>query len=83
MNATQLTEKVAVATKATKSASKVYLETIIDTIKEELSFGGEVRIVGFGVFKSTVRKARVGRNPSTGEILQLPEKTVVKFKPYF
>lgn len=83
MNATQLSEKVADATKGSKASAKLQLETTIAAIKEEINNNGEVRIAGFGIFKAVTRKARLGRNPSTGEAMQLPEKTVVKFKPYF
>ena len=83
MNTTQLSEKVADATGVTKVAAKTQLEATLAAIKEEVNSNGEVKIAGFGVFKAVTRKARIGRNPSTGETLQLPEKTVVKFKPYF
>ena len=83
MNTTQLSEKVADATGVTKVAAKAQLEATLAAIKEEVNSNGEVKIAGFGVFKAVTRKARIGRNPSTGETLQLPEKTVVKFKPYF
>jgi DNA-binding protein HU-beta len=83
MNATQLSEKVAEVTKGSKAAAKLQLETTIAVIKEEINNNGEVRIAGFGIFKAVTRKARLGRNPSTGEAMQLPEKIVVKFKPYF
>lgn len=83
MNATQLSEKVAATTKGTKSTAKFYLDTITDEIKEQLAAGEEVRIAGFGIFKQITRKERNGRNPATGETMVLPEKKVVKFKPYF
>lgn len=83
MNATQLSEKVAETTKGTKATAKLYIETITDEVKNELAAGGEVIIKGFGSFKIITRKARNGRNPSTGETILIPEKKVVKFKPYF
>lgn len=83
MNATQLSEKVAETTKGTKSTAKFYIETITDEIKDQLAAGNEVIIKGFGSFKITTRKARNGRNPQTGETMLIPEKKVVKFKPYF
>jgi len=83
MNATQLSEKVATVTKKTKGMAKDYIENITDEIKNELAAGGEVVIKGFGSFKTITRKARNGRNPSTGETMLIPEKKVVKFKPYF
>jgi len=83
MNATQLSEKVAETTKGTKSTAKFYIETITDEVKSQLAAGNEVIIKGFGSFKTITRKARNGRNPSTGETMLIPEKKVVKFKPYF
>lgn len=83
MNATQLSEKVAIVTKRTKGMAKDYIENITDEIKNELAAGGEVVIKGFGSFKTITRKERNGRNPSTGETMLIPEKKVVKFKPYF
>jgi len=83
MNATQLSEKVAETTKGTKATAKFYIETITDEIKDQLAAGNEVIIKGFGSFKTITRKARNGRNPATGETIQIPEKKVVKFKPYF
>jgi len=83
MNTTQLSEKVAIVTKRTKGMAKDYIENITDEIKNELAAGGEVVIKGFGSFKTITRKERNGRNPSTGETMLIPEKKVVKFKPYF
>jgi DNA-binding protein HU-beta len=83
MNATQLSEKVAETTKGTKATAKLHIETITDEIKNQLTAGGEVVIKGFGSFKMQTRKARVGRNPQTGAPLEIAEKKVVKFKPYF
>lgn len=83
MNTTQLSENVAKTTKGTKSTAKFYVETITDEIKEQLASGNEVAIKGFGSFKMVTRKARIGRNPGTGAPVNIPERQVVKFKPYF
>ena len=83
MNRTELAQRVADSTNKTFVASKEYSEATLDAIKLGLETDGEVRLAGFGIFKIHVRKERQGRNPSTGEILTIPEKQVVKFKPYF
>lgn len=58
---------------------KLIVESLFDLIKEELIEGKEVSIVGFGSFSIKKRQARVGRNPNSGESMQLPETVT----PYF
>ena len=53
---------------------------IMDVIKETLAKGETVRLVNFGTFKVVARKARKGRNPRTGEAIDIPAKNVVRFK---
>jgi DNA-binding protein HU-beta len=50
-------------------------------ITEELSSGGEVVLIGFGTYKVNNRAARTGRNPQTGEALQIAAAKVPSFKP--
>lgn len=57
------------------------LNALIDVIQAQAAAGDTVRIAGFGHFKTRTRKARLGRNPSTGAELQIPESTVLGFKP--
>ena len=57
------------------------LKALTDVIAEELKDGGEIRLQDFGTFKSEPRPPRQGRNPQTGQLLTIPAKTVVKFKP--
>jgi DNA-binding protein HU-beta len=83
MNKSDLIKDVARRTGQTLKEAGNTVDEILGAIKNGVSVDGEVKIPGFGIFKETIRKARVGRNPSTGEPLQLPEKKVVKFKPYF
>lgn len=83
MNKAQLVKEVATATGQTLAEANASVEAVLTAIKTGLSSEGQTRVLGFGVFKNVIRKARSGRNPSTGEILYLPEKTVVKFKPFF
>ena len=57
------------------------VETMLETITLALKRGDEVRLVGFGNFSVTRRKASVGRNPRTGEPLQIESSAQPKFRP--
>jgi DNA-binding protein HU-beta len=63
-----------------KSDLKETFDILIDGIIDVVAGGDEVNITGFGKFYPVVRKARKGRNPATGESVNIPEKTIVKFK---
>ena len=56
-----------------------FLEALEGTVVSEMKNMGEVPLPGLGKFKVQQRKARMGRNPATGEPLHIPAKTVVKF----
>lgn len=60
-------------------ADKAY-DAIISAIKSGLKQDGNVPLTGLGTFKVTHRAARMGRNPSTGETIQIAAKNVLKFK---
>ena len=60
-------------------ADKAY-DAIISAIKSGLKSDGNVPLTGLGTFKVTHRAARMGRNPSTGQSIQIPAKNVLKFK---
>jgi DNA-binding protein HU-beta len=53
----------------------------LDTIREKLANGEDIKITDFGSFKVEVAAARTGRNPHTGEAIEIPEGKRVKFKP--
>lgn len=57
------------------------VDVIFETIKNRLLAGDEVRIVGFGSLEVVSRRSRRGRNPVTGEDIQLPERRVLVFRP--
>ncbi|MBO4805134.1 MAG: HU family DNA-binding protein [Paludibacteraceae bacterium] len=61
--------------------SKKALQAVIETISDELKRGGNVQLIGFGTFSVDERAAREGRNPATGEKMQIPAKKVAKWKP--
>jgi len=56
------------------------VESVFDAISSALSGGGEVRLVGFGTFRVSHRKATQGRNPRTGETIQIKASNQPKFK---
>lgn len=57
------------------------LNAFCDAVSEGLVAGGDVAILGFGTFRRSVRKARVGRNPTTKEPIQIPASIAVTFRP--
>lgn len=80
MNKTELTNKIAEAAGLSKVDAKKALEASLEIISDTLKAGDKVALIGFGTFSTSVRPARQGKNPRTGEVLTIPEKTVVKFK---
>jgi DNA-binding protein HU-beta len=79
MTRTELIDALAAETNTERKDSKAFLEAITAIIERVIKEGGEVPLKGLGKFKVQNRKARVGRNPLTGEPVQIPAKTVVKF----
>ena len=63
-----------------KKQSTLVVETIFSSIKDALRRGEKVQLVGFGTFRTKERKARTGRNPRTGESVNVPAKRVPLFK---
>ena len=56
------------------------LEIIFHEFTEALRRGENIEIRGFGIFKTTIRKARIGRNPKNSELVQIHEKKAIKWK---
>tara|TARA_B100000029_G_scaffold479665_1_gene526945 strand:- start:65 stop:358 length:294 start_codon:yes stop_codon:yes gene_type:complete len=56
------------------------LEVIFNELTNALCRGENIEIRGFGIFKTTLRKARMGRNPKNSESIQIPEKKAIKWK---
>ena len=81
MNKAELVEKISKETSLTKANIETVLDAMIGTICKSVKKGEEVKLVGFGTFSKTKRKARVGRNPNTGKEIQIPAAWVPKFKP--
>jgi DNA-binding protein HU-beta len=80
MNKNDLVASVAEGTGLTKADAAKAVESVFDTITGSLKVGTEVRLVGFGTFSVTNRRASEGRNPRTGEKIQIPASKQPKFK---
>jgi DNA-binding protein HU-beta len=81
MNKQELIVRVAELTGTGRGEASRTVETVFDIITDALKRGDEVRLVGFGTFSCSQRKASTGRNPRTGEPMQISESTQPKFKP--
>ncbi len=81
MNKAELVSAIATKTKMSKSQIENYLDVTLTVIQKTVSQGEEVKLVGFGSFCKTVRKAKTARNPKTGQTIKVPNTTVPRFKP--
>ena len=82
MTKSELIEQIAQDAGVTRAAAKQMVNSFLDTISNELEKeDGKVRLSGFGTFSTTLRKARKGRNPQTGETIEVKASNTVKFKP--
>ena len=80
MNKADLVNSLAEKTGLTKTKSNEVIDTLVSVISGALSNGEKVTLVGFGTFTTSKRDARKGRNPKTGETVDIPSKRVAKFK---
>lgn len=80
MNKAQLVEKVAEVAQTTKVQVETILDSFLGSVQTSVAKGNEVKIVGFGTFAIGARKARMGRNPQSGETIKIPAKKVPKFR---
>lgn len=81
MTKADIIEMVSDQTALTKKQAAEAVETVLELIKSTLEQGEEVKITGFGKFQVRNKKPRVGRNPHTGEELEISARTVMTFKP--
>ena len=79
MTKDELVAKVAEATGQKKVDIQKALDVMISTITQTVKQDGKVNLTGLGIFKLKNKKARVGRNPKTGETVQVPAKKAPKF----
>jgi DNA-binding protein HU-beta len=81
MNKRELVERIAQQSGVRRAAVMQVLDAFQDTVIETLAAGDEVSLVGFGVFKTKERAARTGRNPQTGQEIEIPAAKLPTFKP--
>lgn len=80
MNKTELVNAVADKTELSKKDAGQAVDAVFETITETLGQGEKVQLIGFGNFEVRERAARKGRNPQTGEEIQIPASKVPAFK---
>ena len=81
MNKADIVSKVAETTELSKKDVTKAVDAILDVIAEALQSGDKVQLIGFGNFEVRERSARKGRNPQTGEEIDIPASKVPAFKP--
>jgi integration host factor subunit beta len=81
MTKADLVEKVTAAGELTRRDGEVIVETIFEAVIGALKSGDKIEIRGFGSFRTRQRNSRIGRNPKTGERVEVPAKKVPYFKP--
>jgi integration host factor subunit alpha len=81
MTKTDIVEKISLMTDFTKKESSEIVERVFDVVKSTLGAGENIKIAGFGNFEVKEKAARRGRNPQTGEIIEISPRRVLTFKP--
>ncbi|WP_127530760.1 HU family DNA-binding protein [Paenibacillus kobensis] len=81
MNKTELIAKVAELTDLSKKDATKAVDAVFDAISDALQSGDKVQLVGFGNFEVRERQARKGRNPQTGDEIDIPASKMPAFKP--
>ena len=79
MNKQDLIATIARDTGATKSSAAAAVDALLDAMTRALKKGDAITFVGFGTFKTTQRRARVAKNPRTGNAIKIPKRRVVRF----
>ena len=80
MNKTQLIDEMASKSGLSKKDAALALDAFTQTVTETLAKKDTVALIGFGTFSTSQRAAREGRNPSTGDTIQIAAATLPKFK---
>jgi DNA-binding protein HU-beta len=81
VNKNELVAAVANSTDLSKADATKAVDAVFDSVVAALKTGDEVRLVGFGTFLVTQRAASEGRNPRTGEVIEIAATKIPKFKP--
>ena len=79
MNKAELIEIVAKQNNFSKAQAGAAVDSMINGITRSLKKGESITFVGFGTFKTTQRRARVAKNPRTGDAIKIPKRRVVRF----
>ena len=80
MNKGELIESVAGASDLSRADATRAVDAVLDSVTQTLKGGGSISLVGFGTFTVKARAARMGRNPRTGEAIQIKASNVPGFK---
>ena len=80
MNKAELIEAISKDTSLSKKDVDAVIKSFISTVTSTLSNKESVQLIGFGTFDTSERESRTGRNPATGEAIEIAASTVVKFK---
>jgi DNA-binding protein HU-beta len=81
MNKSELINKVSETSELSKKDATKAVDAVFEAISEALQTGDKVQLVGFGNFEVRERSARKGRNPQTGEEIEIPASKIPAFKP--
>jgi DNA-binding protein HU-beta len=81
MTKADLVAKIADKAEMTKADAERSLNVFLETVESTLVGEGKLTLTGFGTFVVEERKARTGRNPRTGDAIEIPASKVVKFRP--
>ncbi len=81
MNVTELADKIATKHGVDKKQAKMMVEGVFKEVVDAAQHGEEISIPGFGKFKVASREARQGRNPATGETINIPASKKLNFTP--
>lgn len=79
MNKQDLVARIAQDMGATKSSAAAVVDSMLEEITRALKKGDAITFVGFGTFKTAQRRARVAKNPRTGDTIKIPKRRVVRF----
>jgi DNA-binding protein HU-beta len=79
VNKHDLVTKIAQDTGGTKLSAAAAVDSLLEGITRALKKGEAITFVGFGTFKTTRRRARVAKNPRTGDTIKIPKRRVVRF----
>jgi DNA-binding protein HU-beta len=81
MNRAELVDAIVGKTNLNRNHCEQFVTSFIDVVESSLVAGEDVKLVGFGTFSTAQRKARIGRNPQTGQEVPIPARVLPVFKP--